>query len=234
MSCLDELALEKVLLDAAPGGAPEHLAECAACAARLTQMRAEGADFRQHVFPRTLDAVVESTHRRRWKWPLVLTPLAAAALALFVFTTREPAPEYVGVKGQTVGLAVFAVNAQGAPVRLTDGARVAAEASLRFQVRPDAPCHLWLLSVDEHGVVSRLFPAEGGPAEVRGELTLPGGATLDGQAGPERVFAVCTEAPLGWPELERAARLPSAEAVRTTTTLTLGGRQGSVLLEKTP
>jgi hypothetical protein len=234
MSCLDELALEKVLLDAPPAGASEHLAGCEACTARLTQMKAEGADFKQYVFPRTVDAVVEGARPRRW-WPFVLVPLAVAAAASLVVFTRAPTPEYVGVKGQTVGLAVYSLDPQGAPVRLSDGARVALDANLRFQVRPDAPCHLWVLSVDQHGVVSRLFPAEGDAQRVSGETTLPGGAQLDGQAGPERLFAVCTEAPLSWAELQRAATLPSsADAVRATSNLSLDGRQSSVLLEKSP
>lgn len=231
MTCLTELQLEAVLLGATTGEAQRHVDGCARCSAALVQMRAEGAHFKQYVFPATVDAVIGGARpRRRWAWALV--PVAVAAAALLVVRTRPP-DDYVGVKGQTVGLAVFSVDASGAPVRLDDGVRVTPEASLRFQVRPDAPCHLWLLSVDQRGEVSRLFPPEGEAVRVVGETTLPGGAQLDGTVGPERLFAVCTESPLQWPELAHVAAL-GPEAVRRTTTLPVAGRQATLLLEKSP
>lgn len=233
MTCLDDLALEKVLLDAAGEGALAHLAGCADCTGKLEVMKRENAQFRQYVYPATVDAVVASTRPRRW-WAWALVPAALAASALLSFRTVEPPAEYVGVKGGTVGLAVFSLDATSAAVQLQDGAAVHADASLRFQVRPVAPCYLWVVSVDPLGQVSRLFPAEGEAARVTGDTTLPGGATLDGREGPERVIAVCTPAPVPFEAVVNAARVTTPEGVRAVRQLDLQGVQGSLLLEKRP
>jgi hypothetical protein len=93
---------------------------------------------------------------------------------------------------------------------------------------------LWIFSLDEHSQVSRLFPPEGAPPLVTAEMTLPGGATLDGVAGAERVFAVCSPQPLDFEAIAaQAAR--SGATVRVTTTVLLDDTiQGSLLLEKAP
>jgi hypothetical protein len=237
MSCLDDVALEKVLLDAPAADDAQHLAGCASCTARLEAMRAEDRAFKQFVYPATVDAVLAGALARPWwrSWPALVLPLAVAAgVALLVRTPVEAPADYVGLKGRSVGLAVFSLDSAGAPVRLDDGARLAADASLRFQVRPDAPCFLWVVSVDPQGEVSRLFPAVGESSRVAGDTTLPGGATLDGQSGPERVFAVCTPAPLAFDAIRDAVRVTSADAVRARRQLELDGAQGTLLLEKMP
>jgi hypothetical protein len=116
---------------------------------------------------------------------------------------------------------------------------VRADAALRFRVRLPRPCHLWILSVDAQGQVSRLFPTEGdGGALAVGLIELPGGAVLDGRPGPERILAVCTPRPHLYAPLERAAQVATARgagavrAVRVVPGLPDGTDQASVLLEK--
>jgi hypothetical protein len=238
--CPSELDLELHLLAPARSRLAPHLAECARCRGQLAAMEAVGDKFRREVFPATVDAVVERSGRRRLPRWLVAAPLgalAAAAAALFLFV-RPPA-DYVGAKGALLGLTVLVNDAAG-PRAARDGEAVSAAASLRFEVRPARACGLWLVSVDGGGQVSRLYPPAGGAAEVAAAATLPGGAVLDGQAGPERVFAVCAPSPLPWAEVERAARTVAAggaAAVRAAGAL--GGlprdaAQATVLLEKRP
>ncbi len=235
MSCLDDVALEKVLLGSLPQ--VPHLTECARCTDRLARMREENERFRRFVFPATAEAVAASVAPPRWRLGLMVAlPLATAAAVAFVVQTRGPADDYVGVKGTpTVALDVFTLDDAGAARRLSEPATVDPGASLRFQVRPMAPCYLWLVSTDAQGQVSRLFPISGDePARLTEATTLPGGATLDGQTGPERLIAVCTPAPLPYGVVESAARTTSAEAVRRLTRLEGIDSHATVLLEKEP
>ncbi|HEX7487527.1 MAG TPA: DUF4384 domain-containing protein, partial [Anaeromyxobacteraceae bacterium] len=67
---------------------------------------------------------------------------------------------------------------------------------------------------------------------------LPGGAVLDDQTGPERIYAVCTPAPLAFAEVARAAVQAAgggAAAVRRGGPLggaAAGAPQSTVLVEK--
>ncbi|ACL66674.1 conserved hypothetical protein [Anaeromyxobacter dehalogenans 2CP-1] len=242
-ACPSDLRLEALLL--APDGADAaHVTACPACQERLAEMRAEGEAFAREVYPATVDAVVASVRATpaaaprpapRLHWLRFAVPLAAAAaVAVFLLVRLRPAP--------TVELSVFVQDAaRAAPV--ADGEPVPATASLRFEVHPSSPCCLWILSVDPKGNIARLYPPKGDkaseelihPAEPH---ALPTTAVLDGQAGPARIFAVCTKAPVPWPKLKDAAakRLEKGdEAVRQLRAiggLPRGSAQTSVLIEK--
>jgi hypothetical protein len=240
--CPSELELEAYLLDPARSRTAEHVATCARCRAEVAELQRQGDEFRREVFPRTVDAVVERSARRRWalpRWILAAAPLAAAAAVAAVVLVNRPPADYVGAKGGDLALTVLVGDAAG--VRAArDGELVAARAPIRFQVRPARACRLWVLSVDGAGEVSRLYPVAGEAADARTAETLPGGAVLDGRAGPERVFAVCAPEPLAWPVVARAARAASAggaASLRTTARLAglpRGSAQATVLLEKQP
>jgi hypothetical protein len=135
-------------------------------------------------------------------------------------------------------MTVYTATLDGAR-SLADGSSVPASASLRFQVSVTRPCRLWVVSVDEQAAVSRLYPPSGeGGAEIRAAGALPGGAVLDGEAGPERIFGVCAQEPLPFAELERAVHASAsggAEAVRGARSLSgipHGAVQTTLLLEK--
>jgi len=203
----DQVKLEKVSMGLAPAAEADALRASPEAREELDRMRAEDEDFHRYIFPRTLDAVVASQTRLqaalRW-WPAAV---ALAALVLAVAWPASPGDDYLGLKGGALGLWVYTLDGAGAVVRVADGARVPADASLRFQVKPSRPCHLWLVSVDGAGQVSRLYPATGEAAQLAAAAqALPGGATLDGQAGPERVLALCSPGPVGYPAVEAAAR----------------------------
>jgi hypothetical protein len=203
--CPSELALESHLLDPERSGIAEHVAGCPRCAQRLEQMRAEGADFARNVLPLTVDAVEQAAARIPWwRRPAFVFPvpaIAAAAAVLLLLRPAGPPDDYVGLKGGAggLGLTVFAAGPSGvAP--LPDEGIVAASAPIRFRVRASEGCHLWIASIDAAGAVSRLYPPPDAPSGwvVASEQDLPGGAILDGRAGPERIYAICTPHALAW------------------------------------
>jgi hypothetical protein len=207
MSHPSELRLEAHLLEPS-GEVTEHLTSCARCARRLEEMRREGDRFHREVFPRAVVAVRDAAESARpwWRRPWVVPALSLATVsAVLLLVTRPGSPDdsYVGTKGG-LGLSVYA-EAPGGSEPVADGGRVPATAALRFSLRIPARCHPWIASVDATGSVSRLYPPpESGAMEVERSGPLPGGAVLDGQPGPERVYALCPPAPLEW-EAVRAA-----------------------------
>ena len=243
--CPSDLALEEVLLSPGESEHRAHVDGCAACQARLAEMRRQGDDFLRTVFPATVEAVEEAAaggRRRRWiGWLAAVPALAAAAGLLFLVRPAGPPDGYEGTKGGGgVGLAVYVQRTSGVALA-KDGERVPAAAALRFQVRPSHACRLWIVSLDASGQVSRLVPAAGdGGLALERATELPGGVVLDGQPGPERILAFCAPQAVPWTRVEGAVRkaaVPGAEAVRALRRvpgLPAGTATASVLLEKIP
>jgi hypothetical protein len=217
--CPSDLALEGYLLDRETSALASHVAGCAGCQARVSRMEQEGQNFLRYVYPATVSEVEQAAARQRrsaWRrWLLVLPVPVAAALVAVLLTglprsraPAGPAEGYLGVKGGGggLGLSVFLGAAEGARL-VTDGEEVPASSALRFKIQPTRACHLWVVSVDTTGLVSRLYPSAGeGGAEIAHGGALPGGAVLDGRGGPERIFAICTPAPTLYSQLESAVR----------------------------
>ena len=245
-----ELALERHLLDPVRSAIRAHVETCDRCGARVAEMQRQGEDFLRFVFPATVEKVEAAAERssRRFDWIRMLAPASAVAAAAAVFLLVRPAADHesrcVGedciiTKGEHgLGMTVF-LNGSGGARPARDGEVVPAGGAIRFRVRPAALCNLWVLSVDASGQVSRLFPMTGdGGALVATLVDLPGGAVLDGKPGPERIFAICTPAPMYYATVERAVQVAMARgesAVRSVTTvpgLPEGTGQASILLEK--
>jgi len=236
-----ELALEAYLLDHESSKVAPHLAGCERCRIRIARMEREGEDFRRFVLPATLDAVLEKNapdRRKRWLWLLGLAPLAAAAALIVAIRPSEPPEGYVGEKG---GLSLVAyLGAPGGAKMVLDGQAVQASAALRFSVAPAGRCNLWVICVDESGQISRIYPAQGdGGAPVSKQGALPGGAVLDGRAGLERFYAVCSPGSLRYEDLTKSVRVSvrGADDVRKGPALPWlprGTRQVSFLVEKRP
>ena len=199
--CPSDLALERHLMEPETSPVRHHVADCVHCAARLEEMRRQGEHFQQYVFPATV-AAIEAAARptSRWRigrWLLLGSALAAAA-GVTLLVRMAGSPEDDSGSGAGIGIAVL-VQQAGAVRAVRDGNVVGAAAELRFRVRTASDCRLWILSLDAKGEVSRLYPGEGtGGAAVRGTVEIPGGVVLDGQAGPQRIYAVCTPGPSKW------------------------------------
>ncbi len=244
--CPSDLALESYLLDPARSQVSAHVDGCPRCRERLQRMRSEGADFARNVFPLTVDAVEQAAARPRWwRWRALILPvpaLAAVAAVLFLVSPTTPPDDYIGLKGgaKPLGLTLFTPGPRGiAPV--VEGGTVSAGAAIRFRVRTLAGCHLWIVSLDGVGAVSRLYPASGDRGEwiPAGEHDLPGGAILDARAGPERVYALCTPHAFPRSSVESAVRASAARPASVRGAAPLSGLpQGaawtSILLEKLP
>jgi hypothetical protein len=218
-----ELKLERHLLDPQSSLIAGHLEECERCRSRLVEMEKQGEDFRRFVYPATL----ESVSRRRWTplRPLWLLAPAAGLAAVLLIARAGPTSDYIGTKGGALTLTAYVALPSGAkPV--ADGETVPASASLRFRVRTSQPCALTLLSVDAAGQVSRLYAQD-----VRGDVALPGGIRLDGNAGPERFFAVCDRE---YDAIERAVRGMGPSVRQKNALPDVQGRQASLLIEKKP
>jgi hypothetical protein len=234
------LKLEAHLLDPARSLVAGHLASCDHCRDVLVTMQTQGDEFMRIVYPATVQSLMPRPSSR-WSWAGIFAPVAAlAAAAVVVVVSRGPDSDYSGTKGFSVKLNVYASLEAGARV-LSDKDQVPANAALRFRIQPGKPCNLGIVSVDERGEVSRLFPASGNTGEKLAAVEdLPGGAILDGKPGPERIFAVCSAQPLEMPQVEQAVKVATgtgAEAVRAINTipgLPAGTVQATLLLEKSP
>lgn len=251
--CPSDLALELYLLQPERSPEAKHVSACPDCATRLARMKDEGDEFRQFVFPATVERVEAAMDRpgilarlvpERFHWRYLLAPVGALAAVAMFFLAQPGGPpkdyEY-GVKGSGMALAVFVNGNQGASA-VPDGAKVSASAALRFKVQPAKDgCWLWIVSVDGKGQVSQLYPPQGASPELRSAGTVPGGALLDGQGGPERIYAVCAPSQqMAFSDVRAAAEAAAgggAERVRAAHNL--GGPlsnalQATLLLEKQP
>jgi hypothetical protein len=224
MSHPSDLKLERHLFDPARSPIAAHVADCDRCRARLSEMEKQGEDFRRFVYPATLEEV---SRRRGWRSLRKLWLLApAVGLAAVLLVARiGPTSDYIGTKGPALTLTAYVALPSGAkPV--TDGETLPASASLRFRVRTSQGCALTLLSVDAAGQVSKLYAQE-----VSGDMALPGGVRLDGNAGPERFYAACGP---GYDAMEQAARRVGQSVRQKNALPDVDGPQASLLIEKQP
>jgi hypothetical protein len=237
------LKLEAHLLDPARSPVTGHLDDCDHCREKVARMQQQGDEFMRYVYPATVQAL-EPKRSLRWSWAGIFAPVAALAAAGVVMIVHKgptgPADDYVGTKGVVLKLNVYAGLEAGARA-LSNKDQVPANAALRFRIQPGRPCNLGIVSVDEHGEVSRLFPSSGNEgAKLAKVEVLPGGAILDGKPGPERIFAVCSLDPLAMPQVEAAVKIAagtgadSVRAIESIPGLPAGTAQTTLLLEKTP
>jgi hypothetical protein len=252
--CLTDLVLEEHLLSPEARPLPAHVDGCGLCRSRLAEMREQGAQFRMSVYPRTIDHVLEKGGRTgstfRWSWAVALSslvPVAALAVVFALRSTHTIFGEQTQTKGNLGSLSpatakdlpftVFVGTPEGGR-RVSDGSVVPPDAQLRFRVDPPSRCWFSVVSIDAAGQVSQLYPEAPTGIEVP-RASLPGGAILDGRAGPERLFALCSAKPLSVPEVQAEVRerLPASGAsVRDMSRLAgvpADVLQGTLLIEKT-
>jgi len=219
MTHLSDFAIEEHLLGG--GKHKEHLQGCERCQSRLAMFQDEGKHFRQFVYPATLEAL-EKRRRRSWVWMLAPVAMMAGAMVAVIAVRAQPSPEYIGTKGAALKLSVYT---SAGPI--ADGASIPATSELRFRVQTSSACTVSLLSIDDTGSISSLY--DGVPAQ--GETALPGGAQLDGHAGTERFFALCTPQALTPLQLENLVRGAGQGPVRD---LPQGSTQTTLLVKKVP
>lgn len=246
-ACPSDFSLEESLID--PDSiAAHHAASCESCTRRLGEMEVQRQLFHRVIRANTLDSILARAERpsvtRRWQ--LWLAPLlTAAAVGGFLLAkkpTTEPPPETEHSKGSAgnagakappspLVLTIFA-GREGIVHPVADGDRIPANAELRFRVGTPEACWLTIASLDDKGAVSHLYPA-GAPAHSLsgGSADLQGGARLDGLPGSERIFAVCSPAPMGEETLNHAIRTSGAHGPLA---LPDGTVQSTLLVLKAP
>jgi hypothetical protein len=240
-SCPSALELEKVLAGV-PSTFVEHVASCALCARRMSEMRVLESRFASDVYPKTARALGERAQSQLlMRWLSVVTkrvalPLIAAVAVACVWigvAHRGPAASYVGAKGGRPLLEVY-VSEGGLGRLLAPGQEVHPKDKLRFRVTPGQ--RVLLFTVDGEGHVSWLY--QGGAQDVAAPNgVLEGAAEVDGVLGPERVFAVFPgTASLGVQDIEKkvrqALKSPSPEGVRGLNALPLSAPYATALVEK--
>jgi len=206
-------------------GAPEraaaegHLAECARCRDDLEALREARARFDRDILPRTLPRVLRAQRRRRLRIraAILAGPLLAAAAALLLFWPGRP--EGILIKGGGVGLRGFARRGDHV-FAVADGTRLQAGDDLRFVVEPGGHRYALVVSVDGAGHASVYFPYGGAASALLGrDKELPGSIHLDDAPGPERVFALFSDAPISAEIILAGLRGLDAAAIRAGVTL---------------
>ena len=206
---------------------------------RLARLRAEAEDFEKAAHTAAINAIVDRLTDRTTgtaravpltRWPpqrmLAGAGLAAAAALAWVvieLPTKAPQTRVKGAtrtvtrdpdacaKGVCPGLEMFVKDAAGIR-RGVDGAPLRAGDWVQFRYRGAGHTHLFVVSVDDDGVVSPLYPDHRGdsvPIKPDGLHVLDGSVILDDAVGPERVYALFSDRPLRFDGLASALQAVS-------------------------
>ena len=171
--------------------------------------------------------------RLRQSWPVFGTA-AAAAVALAVMLPSSPPASGTRTKGSwgpgqsghpcaveaCPVLEMFVKDADGVRPG-TDGMTLHAGDWVQFRYRAGGHRYLFIVSVDDDGVIAPLYPDDRStdstsiPIDARGRHVLEGSVILDDAIGPERLYAFFSQEPLGYTDVEKlleAVRDPERQA----------------------
>ncbi|WP_437956297.1 DUF4384 domain-containing protein [Sorangium sp. So ce119] len=219
--CLSELRLDELtagqLDPAAAQEARAHVAGCARCAARLSEIEAARDAFAASAPPLRLDrgapqeraasaasATTKKRPPRRWLAPAAASALAAAAAALLFFRTFPAAPDPAGGPAESPGERIKGANGIGFYVKRGGavqpggaGERLHPGDAIQFTYSATEARYLVILSVDGASQASVYYPS--GPVAARIEpgrnVLLPQSTVLDDTLGAERIYGLfCAEA----------------------------------------
>lgn len=226
----DELALSK------------QAGNCASCQARLHSMAKERERFLNETdilkeSRAVLDRLTAQTSPPSWRdklanlWrPQILAPLAAAAILLVVVLPRLPnqtdglGNRTKGSKGMVmppplepkIALKMYVKDRNG--YHTGESGEVLKEGD-QIQFRYNAGGHRYLIiaSLDGRGLLSPLYPdtpTQSIQVRSNGLHVLDGSVILDDAVGPERIFALFSDAPIQFQELQAALhKHPNAKNV---------------------
>ncbi|HEX3901698.1 MAG TPA: ACP synthase [Polyangia bacterium] len=199
-----------------------HAAACAECKARLRALDDEQRRFESEISFDRFAAGVERASRgpralprrpvRSW---IVVPTLAMAAAVAVIVTFRGPSPPvhppgYDGIKGGA-GMIVRVAGAAGQRTARVDATEpLSAGERLRLGYQTGGHRYLLSLSIDEHGVVTPLYPEQGASLTVPAGVPsathfLPDSLELTG-AGLERIIVLLSDQPIDVERARQAAR----------------------------
>ncbi len=217
-----------------------HLASCEHCRATLAAIEREAADVADVSFDRFAERTLEKAHASKVRrLPLrnvalalaacLVVALAAVPLRHALFPTHRN-----GMKGGTnVELYVGGI---GHPARLAGDREVLAPGErVRVGYETDAPRYLTVVSIDDSGKVTALYPETGNSLTADtspGLHLLPDSVEFTG-GGYERVVTVFTDQPVSVESIVAAARraFEKAGSVEGMGRLDVAGEQTSKLVK---
>jgi len=169
---------------------------------RLEELRAESAAFLiQHPSAPLMERFRrERKQRRWWHWPVLLAPVAAAAVVIAMLWPPKPIEPDTLPKGPPI-LIVHRKTNQGSE-EVPSGWPLVPGDSVRFTVRAGKNGFLAVLGRDTQGVVT-LYHPYGGKAAAPYDVTqqeLPEAFVLDRTLGKEDLYTLFSPGPfeLGW------------------------------------
>jgi len=237
---LSVLALDALAVNALPSEtrahAEAHLATCAPCRARALAAQHMRAELPPFLRVRALEAVRRRGRRAGLTRFFVFAPLALAVLVVVLRLRGAPASDDISVKGGPV-LQVYALRDHQV-FEVVDGTTLAAGDEIRFAVTPAGATHVLIASVDGSGHVTIYVPYDGAQSsevEPDGRSELPGSIVLDDAAGPERVVAVFSMAPVRAADVEAELRKRVAggpDQLRAPLPLAIPAAQAARVFEK--
>jgi hypothetical protein len=243
---LSALTLDAFALDAldGPTGARvrDHLSTGAACQADHAAAAARRTHFTRHVLP--LGVPERRSRHRAWLALRFALPALAAALIAIAAWPRSAhrdgdGDDDLAIKGGA-SWQVFAHRA-GQTFAVHDGVQLGIGDQIRFVVEPAGARYLLVASVDGLGQATIYYPYGAAmSAPIAGDrldrIELAGSIVLDAAPGPERVFALFSDAPIAAAAVQSALRAVAAagpDAIRGMRVLPIAARaQASVAFEK--
>ncbi|WP_437673192.1 DUF4384 domain-containing protein [Sorangium sp. So ce131] len=228
--CLSDLKLDELLagqLDAAAEQeARAHLAGCARCPARLSELEAARASFAASAPPLRLDhgaraaraAATTARSPRRWLAPAAASALAAAAAAALLFRAapEERRLESHGERIKGASRLGFYVKRGEHVLPGGSGERLLPGDALQFTYSSAEARYLVILSVDGASHASVYYPdgPVAAPIQPGRDVLLPQSTVLDDTLGAERIHGLfCAEAVAVEPLRAALAAHPDAPPV---------------------
>ena len=217
-----------------------HLADCARCAKAFSRMEREAQAFFASVplepFALAVKAKLRVQERRRWAGPAALALAAALALGLLASPLQAVlnGPSH-GNRSKGDLLDVY-VGGAGAPRIAQNGEALAPGERIRLGYHGAEGGYLLVLSLDESGEVTPLYPEQGRSlkAEPGNQVhMLPESVELTGR-GLERLVMLFSDQPLEVEAAREAARaeFSRARSLAAMAPLPLDAREQSLLLRK--
>ncbi len=181
----------------------EHVKQCPDCSAELSRLQGEAASFPAEVpfddFARAVLAKAERPKRKAISGPVGLA-LAAGILLIVLAGPLTFLSQHSrnALKGGDAVLELFVGGTGQAPRLATDGEALAPGERVRVGYQAPRHRHLLVLSVDESGTATALYPESGASLPVErapGTHLMPDSLELTGK-GYERIVAVFSDQPI--------------------------------------